>query len=90
VVTKTAGSIAVVATTNVGNSLSSTDYVAYVQANTQPAIAIITSQLSTGGTIASYTATAGTPGRANLHGIMAGPATLNQTTLIETFDYTPN
>lgn len=90
VVKKSAGSVSVVATTNVGNTLSSTDYIAYVQANTQPASAIITAQLNSGGAVASYTATAGTPDRANLHGMMAGPATLNQTTLIETFDYTPN
>jgi hypothetical protein len=90
VVKKTAGSVSVVATQLVGNTTSNTDYIAYIQANTQPNSAIITAQMSTGGAVASYTAPAGTPGRSNLHGLIAGPATLSGTTSVETFDYTPN
>jgi len=90
VVKKTAGAVSTVSTLEVANTLTSTDYVAYVQANTQPASAIITAQMNTGGTVASYTATAGTPERTNKHGLMAGPSTLNQHTNTTTFDYTPN
>lgn len=90
VVKKTAGTVSTVTTLEVANTLTSTDYVAYVQANTQPASAIITAQMNTGGTVASYTATAGTPDRANKHGMLTGPSTVSAHTSIESFEYTPN
>lgn len=87
---KSAGTVTVVATTEVANTMTNTDYVAYVQANTQASSAIITAAMNTGGTVASYTAPAGTPVPANLHGMLVGPATLNQSALIDSFEYTPN
>ena len=90
VVKKTAGSVSTVSTLQVADTLTSTDYIAYVQANTQTASAIITAQMNTGGTVASYTATAGTPVRTNKHGLMAGPSPVDQHTHTTTFDYTPN
>jgi len=90
VVKKTAGTVSTVSTVEVANTLTATDYVAYVQANTQPASAIITAQMNTGGAVASYTATAGTPDRANKHGMLTGPSTVSAHTAIESFEYTPN
>jgi hypothetical protein len=90
VVKKTAGTVSVVSTVEVANTTTATDYIAYVQANTQPASAIITAQMNTGGTVASYTATAGTPIRTNKHGMLTGPSTVSAHTSIESFEYTPN
>lgn len=89
-VKKTTGSVSVVATTLVADTTTSTDYVAYVQAATNTSSAVITAQMNTGGTVASYTASAGTPARAVRHGMMAGPSTLSPTTSIDSFEYTFN
>lgn len=88
-VKNTAGSISTVNSTTVANTTSNSDYVAYVQANTGASSATITAQMTSGGTVASYSAAAGTPARAKKHGMLVGPSTLNAGTTVTTFDYDP-
>lgn len=90
VVKKTSGTVSTVSTTNIGNVLTNNSaYVSFVQANTGSASAVITAQLSTGGPAVSVTVPAGTPEKTSKFGMISGPATLSQTTEIETFEYTP-
>ena len=90
VIKNTSGTVTLVDTVNVGNSLTQGDSISYVQANTQPSSVIITSQMSTGGSVATSSHSAGTPDRSTLHGMIVGPATLSQTSETTTFDYNPN
>lgn len=90
VIKKESGTVNTVSTTNIGNVLTNNSaYVSYIQANTGPASAVITAELSTGGPAVSVTVPAGTPERTSKFGMIAGPSTLSGTTEIESFEYTP-
>lgn len=90
VVKKTAGTLSTVSTNNIGNIVTNNSaYISYIQANTGSSSAVITAELSTGGPAVTVTVPAGTPDRTSKFGLMSGPATLSQTTEVESFEYTP-
>jgi len=88
-VKNSSGTVSTVNSTTIANTTNNSDYVAYVQANTGVSSAAITAQMTSGGAVASYTASAGTPARAKKHGMLVGPSTLNAGTTVTTFDYDP-
>lgn len=88
-VKNTAGTVTTLASTAIANTTNNSDYVSFVQANTSVSNAVVTAQMTSGGAIASYTATAGTPARSKKHGMYVGPSTLNAGVTIATFDYDP-
>jgi hypothetical protein len=89
VVKKASGTLSTLATIQLGNVTASGTNIDSIEANTSGDTATLTAYFSNG-TNASTTINVSTPPKSSKFGMMYGPATMNQITEIETFEYSPN
>lgn len=93
VLKKDAGTVSTLRTVELGNVTAVGTNIDSIQANTNLNNAVITASWSNGTSVSStlvFGTDTSTPPKSSKFGMMYGPATLNQLSEIETFEYSPN